>query len=185
MDRLLHKSTNDSLESLQTDSKKTISKNIVIGSIIGVFIALSPFIFYAYTYIPEEKIWKNFLFTYNSGFYENARTGIWLIMLKLMPLILLFVWFFTCRHWWYHAILVPIGMFIFQLVGAVNDDVLFIDKFDLIYMVPLMALVVPSIYLIRAKMFNKINDAGKTMKELEEEFMMKPKGVMDTLKQYF
>ncbi len=39
--------------------------------------------------------------------------------------------------------------------------------------------------LIRAKMFNKINDANKTMKELEEEFMIKPKGVMDTLKQYF
>ncbi len=52
-------------------------------------------------------------------------------------------------------------------------------------MVPIMAIVVPSIYLIRAKMFNKINKARKTMKELEEEFMVKPKGFMGTLKQYF
>jgi hypothetical protein len=52
-------------------------------------------------------------------------------------------------------------------------------------MLPIMAIVIPSIYLIRAKMFNKINDADKSMQELEEEFMMKPKGVWSTIKQYF
>jgi hypothetical protein len=48
-----------------------------------------------------------------------------------------------------------------------------------------MAIVVPSIYLIRAQMLNKINDASKTMEELEEEFMIKPKSFMEKVKQYF
>jgi len=185
MDRLLQKSTKQKSESLPTDNRSLINRNILKGSLVGIFIGLTPFLFYSYTFIPETKTWETFLFTYNSGFYENARTGIWLIMLKLMPLILLLVWFFTCRHWWYHTLLVPIAMFLYQIIGAINDDVRFIDNFDLLYMVPLMCMIIPSIYLIRAKMFNKINDAGKTMKELEEEFMVKPKGIIGHLKQYF
>lgn len=185
MDKLLHRSTKPKLESHPADKKKLNSKKIIIGSLVGVFIAATPFLFYSYTFIPEEKFWNAYLFTYNSGFYENARIGVWFIMIKLLPLILLLVWFFTCRHWWYHAILVPISMFFYQLIGAINDDLRFIDNFDLLYMVPIMAIIIPSIYLIRAKMFEKINNADKSMKEIEEEFMIKPKGVMDTLRQYF
>ncbi|WP_157487244.1 hypothetical protein [Gelidibacter algens] len=48
-----------------------------------------------------------------------------------------------------------------------------------------MAIIVPSIYLVRAKIFNRINDAGKTMQELEDEFRIKPKGFFDKVKEYF
>ena len=58
-------------------------------------------------------------------------------------------------------------------------------NFELIYMVPIMAIIIPSIYLIRARMFNKINDADKTMQELEEEFMIKPTSFLGKVKQYF
>ena len=34
-------------------------------------------------------------------------------------------------------------------------------------------------------MFNKINDADKTLEELEEEFMIKPKTFWGKVKQYF
>jgi hypothetical protein len=34
-------------------------------------------------------------------------------------------------------------------------------------------------------MFDKINTASKSMEELEEEFMMKPKNIWDKFKQYF
>ena len=64
-------------------------------------------------------------------------------------------------------------------------DIRYMDEIQFVYMLPVMAIVIPSIYLIRAKMFNKINDANKSMQELEEEFMMKPKGLWNTIKQYF
>ena len=76
-------------------------------------------------------------------------------------------------------------MYIFQIIVTFRAENNSIDEFQIIYMLPVMAIVIPSIYLIRAKMFNRINDAGKSMQELEEEFMMKPKGLWGTIKQYF
>ncbi|WP_047546285.1 hypothetical protein [Psychroserpens sp. Hel_I_66] len=184
MDKLKLKSTKEKSKLLHTD-KKSNSRSIINGSLIGVLISITPIFFYSYIYVPETKIWENLIFTYDSGYYEDVRTSFWMIMTKLIPLFLLFIWFFTCRHWWYHAILVPISMYIYQLIGTINEDVIFFDNFDLMYMLPIMAIVIPSIYLIRAKMFNKINDANKTLQELEEEFKMKPKGVWGTIKQYF
>ena len=185
MDKLKLKSTKEKSKDQATNSSRLNTKSIVNGSLIGVLISITPFFFYIYMFVPETKIWEAYLFTYDSGYYEEARTSFWMIMTKLTPLLLLLIWFFTCRHWWYHAILVPMAMFIYQLVGTINDDVIFFDNFDLIYMLPIMAIIIPSIYLIRAKMFNKINDIDKTMQELEDEFMMKPKGVWGTIKQYF
>jgi hypothetical protein len=76
-------------------------------------------------------------------------------------------------------------MFSFQTLSALNDDVIFIDELHIIWLLPFMAIVIPSIYLIRAKMFNKINDHDKTMEELEEEFMIKPKTFWGKVSQYF
>ena len=77
-------------------------------------------------------------------------------------------------------------MYVYQMIIIINDDLRFADTDEQkLYLVPVMAIVIPSIYLIRAKMFNKINDAGKTMEELEEEFMIKPKTFWGKIKQYF
>lgn len=186
MDKSKQKSTKERSLYLLTGSRSgRNSRNIIYGSFIGVFIAITPILFYSYSFIPETKVWDTFLFTYNSGYYGDVRTSFWIIMQKLIPALLLFVWFFTCRHWWYHAILVPIAMFVYQIVGAVNDDAIFFDNFDLMYMIPIMCIIIPSIYLIRARMFDKINDADKTMQELEEEFMIKPTTFWGKIKQYF
>lgn len=109
----------------------------------------------------------------------------WILTGKLIPFILIVIWFFTNRHWWYHALLVPITMYLYQIIGLIITDTGYIDEFQLIYMVPIMSLIIPSIYLIRAKMFNQLNDASKTLEELEEEFMIKPTTVWGKVKQYF
>ena len=184
MDKLKLKSIRQNSKSVHTD-RKVSNKSILIGSIIATFIASTPFLFYLYEYVPNTENWDTFFFVYKSSFYGDAQIGIWSILMKLVPLLLLFVWFFTCRHWWYHTLIVPIAMYSYQIFGAINEDMRFFDEFQLIYLVPLMAIIIPSIYLIRAKMFNKINDADKSMQELEEEFMMKPKGVWSKVKQYF
>lgn len=184
MIKLQHKSTKESLEFSPT-AKKLSRQAILIGSIVATLIASTPFLFYLYVFVPETAVWNNYIFTYESGFYENARIGIWIILGKLIPLLLLFIWFFTCKHWWYHTILVPIAMYFYQLGGIIADDTAHFDEFKLMYLVPLMAIIIPSIYLIRAQMFNKLNDAGKTMEELEAEFMIKPTTVWGKVKQFF
>ncbi|WP_231632465.1 hypothetical protein [Mangrovimonas sp. TPBH4] len=69
---------------------------------------------------------------------------------------------------------------------TIKGDTEYIDEFQLVSMLPVMAIVIPSIYLIRARMFSKINDVDKTMQELEDEFKIgPPKNFMGRLKDYF
>ncbi|WP_240507541.1 hypothetical protein [Winogradskyella aurantia] len=183
MDKLQHKLTKENL-SHHTGAKKAYNKKILIGSIVATLVAATPFLFYLYEYVPDTPVWDNFLFTYKSNWYKSANAGVWVLMMKVIPLLLSLIWFFTCKHWWYHALIVPIAMFTFQVIGAIKTDV-YMDELHILYLLPIMAIVFPSIYLIRAKMFNKINDSDKTMEELEEEFMLKPKTFWDKMKQYF
>lgn len=185
MDKLKHTLTSEQLKSLQED-KIITKKQILLGSILATLIAGSPFLFYLYNYVPTTPNWETLIFTYHSGFYENSQTAMWMLTGKIIPLFFLVIWFFTCRHWWYHALIVPIAMYVYQITLAINQDtVTGLDEVELIYMVPIMALIIPSIYLIRAQVFNKLNDADKTMQELEDEFRIKPKGFFNNLKNYF
>ena len=184
MDKSQHKLTQANLKSHQED-KKAYNRKILKGSIIATLIAGTPFLFYLYEYVPNVQKWETFLFTYESNVYESANVAFWVLSMKLVPLFLSLIWFFTCRHWWYHALLVPVAMFAYQFIVALNFDAKAIDVDDIIWFVPIMAIIFPSIYLIRAKMFDKINDHDKTMEELEEEFMIKPKTFWGKVSQYF
>ncbi|MCK0124105.1 hypothetical protein MWU76_06815 [Gelidibacter sp. F2691] len=160
-------------------------RSVIVGSFIATFIAISPYLFYLYESVPQQQLWDTFLGTYDSKEWGDANLSMWILTGKLMPLLFLLIWFFTCRHWWFHALLVPIAMYIFQISILLNDDAEFIDEFQIIYLLPIMAIVIPSIYLIRAKMFNKINDADKSMQDLENEFKIRPKGFLEKAKDYF
>lgn len=184
MDKLQHKLTKENLSRHHTD-KRAYNRKILLGSIIATVIAGTPFLFYLYEYVPDTPTWNTFIGTYESIGYQSANAGIWVLMMKIIPLLLSFIWFFTCKHWWYHALLVPIAMFSFQCISALNYDIQYMDEFDIVYLLPIMAIIFPSIYLIRAKMFNKINNQDKTMEELEEEFMFKPKTLWGKVSQYF
>ncbi len=183
MDKQKQKLINELSKSQETD-KLSIKRNFLLGSILATIIAGSPFLFYLYNYVPTSQDWETIFFTYHSGFYENAQTAMWMLTGKVVTLIFLIIWFFTCRHWWYHALIVPISMYVFQIFDSIRQDIT-MDEFNFLYMLPIMALIIPSIYLIRAKVFDKINDAGKTMQELEDEFKIRPKGIFNKLGNYF
>ena len=182
MDRLHQKLTDLKLKNLESDKKKSA---FLKGTLVAILIAATPFIFNLHKSVPEVKIWDTFLFTYDSKYYEDVSTVAWTLMNKFIPLLLLFIWFFTNRHWWYHALLVPISMYIYQIIITLNSDLYFVDGKEYLYLLPIMAIVIPSIYLIRAKMFDKINNANKSIEELEEEFMIKPTTIWGKVKQYF
>ena len=152
---------------------------MLVGSIVATIIAATPFIFNLYQSVPNIRVWDTFLFTYESKYYESVAVVAWTLMGKIIPLILLFIWFFTNRHWWYHVILIPIGMYFYQIITTINDDLEFADSNSILYLLPVMAIIIPSIYLIRAKMFDKINTADKSLEELEDEFKIKPRSFRD------
>jgi hypothetical protein len=133
----------------------------------------------------EEKTWDTFLFSYTTVQYYDIQTLVWTLLTQLIPLVLLLIWIFTCRHWWYHAILVPIAMYVYEIITILNDDLTFSGDNLILYLLPVMAVIIPSIYLIRAQMFNKLNDADKTLEELEEESKVGGKGFFGKLSDYF
>jgi hypothetical protein len=61
-------------------------------------------------------------------------------------------------------------MYAFQLWGVVNESNN-LDSLELYYLIPLMLVLVPSVYLIRAKIFNKMrnDDLSSFEEELSQE----------------
>ncbi len=163
-------------------SKRKTSKSLVTGSIIALIIAATPYLFYIYESFPETKTWETFLFTFNSNYYEKVNVSLWTMMTKFIPLLLLIIWFFTCKHWWYHVILIPMGMFLFQLITVINDDIQYTDETEFWYVLPIMLIIVPFVYLMRVKLFKTIN--SEDLDDLEEE-ILKNKGFFGQIKDLF
>ena len=61
-------------------------------------------------------------------------------------------------------------MYSFQLWGVINESNN-LDSLELYYLIPLMLVLVPSVYLIRAKIFNGMrkDDLESFEKELSQE----------------
>ncbi len=106
----------------------------------------------------------------------------WTILGKVIPLLLLSIWFFTCKHWWYHVILIPIGMYLFQFISTINDDLRYFDVLEIWYLIPVMAIIIPLVYLVRAKLFSQMHD--NSLDQFEEELQAK-KSLFTQIKDLF
>ena len=125
-----------------------------------------------YEIFPDGSVWENSFFTYESKYYESVNVAMWTYFGKIMPLLLLLIWFFTNKHWWYHSILIPISMYSYQLTTAVYQDLYLedvrinIDSNQLIYLAPFFIGVLFVLYLIRIKIFDRVY--GIDLSELNE-----------------
>ena len=173
MDKIHNKSTD------QTSQDKGKS-SLFIGGIIVLIIASTPFLFYSYESFPNTKVWETSLFTIKTTYPSVAHLA-WYSVGKGIPILLLMLWFFTCRHWWHWIILVPIAMYTFQLWGIMNEN-WGLDELELIYLFPLLMVLVPAVYLIRAKLFNNLS--GANLKTFEEDLLVK-KSLWGQLKDLF
>ncbi|MFD0975490.1 hypothetical protein [Salinimicrobium gaetbulicola] len=154
---------------LSTDQK---SKFLLLGSLIAICIAFSPYLFYLYEIFPNGSVWENSFFTYESKYYNSVMTAAWTYLGKITPLFLLLIWFLTCKHWWYHSILVPITMYSYQLASAIYEDSYIdgpdqLDVGQLLYLAPFFIIILSIVYLIRIKIFDRIY--GIDLTELERD----------------
>lgn len=153
-------------KSIETKSPyKTGKSSLIVGGIVVLLIALTPYLFYLYESFPNSQVWETSLFKFTTIF-PSWQSFAWYFVGKAIPLMLLLLWFFTCKHWWHWIILVPIAMYAFQLWGVINESNN-LDSLEIYYIVPLMLILVPAVYLIRAKLFNRMR--GNDLKSFEEE----------------
>ncbi|MDT7830626.1 hypothetical protein RQM65_18295 [Pricia sp. S334] len=100
--------------------------------------------------------------------FPNINVYVWFLLGKLVPLYLLLIWFLTCRHWWYHIILIPILMYGFQIFEGVISDDNFIDTDNILWLLPFCMILVPVVYFIRIKLYDKYVH-GIDLEAMEDE----------------
>ncbi|MEJ2584391.1 MAG: hypothetical protein P8Z38_04920, partial [Robiginitalea sp.] len=61
----------------------------------------------------------------------------------------------TCKHWWYHILLIPICMYAFQIFEAVYTDDAAVDTENILWLLPVCMVVITFVYFIRLKLFDK------------------------------
>lgn len=141
---------------LKTNKKSSL----LIGSIIVFLIIITPYLLYFYQSVPINypndpdfpEDWETIFGVIKAGYYVKASNYIYYFFSKFVPLLLLFIWFITNKHWWVHSIAIPISVYLFQLIAVINDSVDYVDEVEFIYTVPIAVIVITILYFIRGKM---------------------------------
>jgi hypothetical protein len=148
--------------------------SLLIGSILIVLIISTPYLLYFYQNIPDKlENLDTFFGTIKGGYYGTAQIYIYTLFSKFVPLLLLFVWFISNKNWWVHALIIPITVYLFQLISVINDSELYVDEVEFIYTVPFLVLIVVILYFVRSKISIYIQ-AVDLKKEMDEN-MRTPK----------
>ena len=121
---------------------------------MALLIVISPFVFKLHEYVPENDSINLLGFTVGSNGFPNVNVFIWFMLGKVVPFYLLLIWFFTCKHWWYHIIIIPVLMYAFQIFEGIEGDK-FIDTENVLWLLPFCMIVIPFVYLIRIKLYDK------------------------------
>ncbi len=135
-----------------------VRRKLVVEGIIGLFIALSAIFFYIYKFIPPSESmeeWNFFGLTFTKNGYFSVQTAFYYYFTKIVPLYLFIIWFITCKHWWYHIILIPIAMYAFQLYAIFNEESLKVDENELFYLLIVCMIIIPIVYFVRIKLVDK------------------------------
>lgn len=149
--------------------------SLFTGSIIVLIILASPYLLYFHNSIPEDaENWETIFGTLKGGYYDTAQVFVYFILSKIVPLLLLVIWFLTNKHWWVHALIIPISVYLFQLIGVINDSAEPIDKIEFIYTIPIAVIVLVILYFIRSKMALYIQ-AVDLKKEMDENMKIQKK----------
>ncbi|MDC6388595.1 hypothetical protein PP182_07865 [Maribacter sp. PR1] len=142
---------------MNSSERKRAKRKLFLDSLMVFFIIASPFIFKLHEYVStEEGATFNFLgMEIDDNGFANLSVYVWFMLGKLVPLYLLFIWFFTCKHWWYHIILIPITMYAFQIFEEVYSDDYYIDTENILWLLPICMVIIPFVYFIRIKLYDK------------------------------
>ncbi|WP_299431506.1 hypothetical protein [uncultured Aquimarina sp.] len=106
------------------------NKRFIQGVIISAILIATPFLFYLYRFAPKSDSWDLGLFIIYSGGFKSVIGFVHAFFTKVTFLIITTIWFFTARQWWRFAILIPFGMFFFQLSGVINQNIRYTDDFS-------------------------------------------------------
>lgn len=142
---------------IEKNKSKKAKRKILIESTLVFFVAISPFIYKLYDYLPENpEATISFLgMTIDNNGFGDISTYAWFMLSKIVPLYLMIFWFFTSKNWWYHIILIPIAMYAFQVFEVLYSEDDYIDTENIWWLIPICMVIIPLVYLIRIKLYDR------------------------------
>ena len=162
-------------------------KKLIIETFAVFLIIVSPFVFKAHQYLsgdPEATITILGYVIDRNGFADLNTYG-WFLLSKIVPFYLLLIWFFTCKHWWYHTILIPAIMYAFQILEVVFSDSNIVDTKNILWLLPVCMVVVPFVYLIRIRLYDKyVHGIDLEAMEVELNALKKKRSKIEIQKKY-
>jgi hypothetical protein len=133
--------------------KKSKKTSLLIGSILILLIICSPYLLYVNKIIsPDIKNLDTIFGVIKGGYYGSVQVYIYWFFTKFVPLFLLTIIFLVNKDWWGNALIVPIAVYLFQLLSIVNDSVEYVDEIEFIYTLPILVIVVVLLFFIRSKL---------------------------------
>ena len=149
---------------------KGIINNLLVKDIvIALLIVVLPLLFYLYKLVPIDKQSLNiFGLIINSGGFDNVRFYIWFIILRMYVIMLLYLWYLTCSHWWRFSIFVPLSIEVFKLSTLLNTEYKALDEVEflksLFITIPLIIMLI-----IISKTFSNYSLALDFNNEINQE----------------
>ena len=55
------------------------------------------------------------------------------------------------KRWWAHAILIPIAVYLFQLMSLFNNDSTSVDQKEVVFTIPFLVVILLALFIIRNK----------------------------------
>lgn len=165
----------------ETQNKVRIRKKLIIEGLMALVISITPVVFYFYEYLPKDpdETWNILGIVITNFGFPDVSTLVWYVLSKTVPLYLLTFWFFTCKHWWYHVIIVPIAMYAFQLITLfTSSETAKLDKEELMWLLPVCMVVIPFVYFVRVKLFDKhVHGIDLEALEIELKALKRKQGI--------
>lgn len=159
----------------------TKAKRRLLIESVGVFlIIISPFIFKLHQYLPSnpEATITILGFVFDSNGFADLNTYAWFLLSKIVPFYLFVIWFFTCKHWWYHIILIPATMYAFQVFEVLFSEDNIVDTRNIIWLLPVCMVVIPLVYFVRIKLYDRhVHGIDLEAMEAEIAVLKKKQGV--------
>ncbi|SDX24544.1 hypothetical protein SAMN05444411_10421 [Lutibacter oricola] len=134
-----------------------------------ILIIFTPYLLYIHRSIPSEVLeYKTYFGTIKAGGYLDVQIFIYIIFEKATPLLLLILWFLTNKNWWVHALVIPITVYLFQFISAINSNEDTFAENEFIYTIPIALIILLILYYLRSKLSLYIQ-AIDLKKEMDEK----------------
>ncbi|NER15610.1 hypothetical protein [Spongiivirga citrea] len=160
---------------LQSNSKISLGEsdlNLLERSradyILCLFLITSPLLFFLYKLVPVKESIEIGNYTITATIFYDLNMMSWYLMNKIIPLILLCIWFVKSENWWKHSILIPITVYIYQIVAVLGQKIDIVDEYEFIQSLPITIPIILLLIWLSRKM-NYVSLTKDLILEIEKE----------------